>query len=86
MQWFYEHSAFAAGGPHHKLLRPLLINQILMTGVRRFIGCSWRVIFFTNYGFLLMFIMQKFIEFLLAYFVLYLPGAYHLIVRDILMA
>nr|YP_003275971.1 hypothetical protein PlpuMp18 [Pleurozia purpurea]ACR19355.1 hypothetical protein PlpuMp18 [Pleurozia purpurea] len=71
--WFYEHSGFA--GLHHKFLRPLLMNQILMTGVRRFIGCSWRVIAFNNYGFLLMFIMQKFIEFLLAYFVFYLLGA-----------
>lgn len=58
MQWFYEHSGFAAGGLHHKFLRPLLINQILMTGVRRFIGCSWRVIVFNNYGFLLMFIIE----------------------------
>lgn len=86
MQWLYEHSGFAAGGLHQKLLRPLPITQILMTGVRPFIGCSWRVIVFNNYGFLLMFIMQKLIKFLLAYFVLYLLGAHHLVVRDILMA
>ena len=33
--WFYDHSGFAVGGLHHEFLRPLLMNQILMTEVRR---------------------------------------------------
>lgn len=66
-EWFHDHSGFAAAASRIPAVAPDEPDFDDWGPVR--------VPVFNNYGFLLMFIMQKFIEFLLAYFVSYSLGA-----------